>query len=149
MQKVGGAVISEQHLADDGKQVLNEEFLANDERQVIIDQFLDYVYERLELKGDEKPVVEMLYDDDKYTQEYRSFASYHPGTYDIKIVAKNRNLADILRSLAHEVVHHKQNLLGVLHEKSGETGSKHENQANALAGSLMRDYGKINPKIYE
>jgi hypothetical protein len=58
-------------------------------------------------------------------------------------------LADIFRTLCHELVHHKQNELGQLHSKAGETGSGIENQANAFAGMIMRDYGKTNDLIYE
>ncbi len=32
---------------------------------------------------------------------------------------------------------------------SGETGSEIENEANALAGILMRDYGKLNLSVYD
>jgi hypothetical protein len=32
---------------------------------------------------------------------------------------------------------------------SGETGSVIENEANAKAGVLLRDFGKINDSIYE
>ena len=32
---------------------------------------------------------------------------------------------------------------------SGETGSDTENQANSIAGICLRNYGKIEPLIYE
>jgi hypothetical protein len=32
---------------------------------------------------------------------------------------------------------------------SGDTGSEIENEANALAGVLLRDYGKENIQIYD
>jgi Zn-dependent peptidase ImmA (M78 family) len=67
----------------------------------------------------------------------------------LEVVVHNRNLADILRTVAHELVHHKQNLAGMLNASSGQDGSKHENQANAIAGVLMRIYSKNNPHIYE
>ena len=79
----------------------------------------------------------------------KSFAGYNPNTKAIILVISNRNLADILRSLAHEMVHHLQNIENRLNNKSGETGSEEENEANSKAGVLMRNYGKINPKIFE
>jgi hypothetical protein len=57
-------------------------------------------------------------------------------------------MVDVLRTLAHELVHAKQNELQLLTPDSGETGHDHENDANAIAGILMRDYGKQNPDIY-
>jgi hypothetical protein len=52
--------------------------------------------------------------------------------------------------LAHELVHHKQNLEGRLKDavKDGEDGSPIENEANAKAGEIVRRYGKLNPSIY-
>jgi len=58
--------------------------------------------------------------------------------------------ADILRTLAHEMVHRKQDELGLVRnpEKDGADGSPIENQAHAVAGILMREYGRINKQIY-
>lgn len=76
-------------------------------------------------------------------------ASYNPGNDHIWIYAKNRNmLADPLRSLAHEIRHFKQKLDGVLHEKSGEDGSEHENEANSFSGLMIRKFGKKHRDIY-
>ena len=58
-------------------------------------------------------------------------------------------MADVLRTLAHELVHHKQNELGKLNNDSGKTGSDVENEANVKAGILMRDFGKEREEIYE
>ena len=38
---------------------------------------------------------------------------------------------------------------GKLNNNSGETGSDEENEANSLAGVIMREYGRNNPKIYK
>ena len=65
------------------------------------------------------------------------------------VYVKNRNMADILRTLAHELVHRKQDEDGRIDYESGETGSDIENEANAQAGVLLRDYGKIDNGIYE
>lgn len=70
--------------------------------------------------------------------------SYDPNTGQIKILTKDRALVDVLRSLAHELVHMHQDINGMLTPTSGETGSPHENQANSLAGVLMRLYTKDN-----
>jgi hypothetical protein len=58
-------------------------------------------------------------------------------------------MADILRTLAHELVHRKQDEDGRLDITSGETGSEIENEANAQAGILLRNFGKTNKHIYE
>ena len=58
-------------------------------------------------------------------------------------------MADVLRTLAHELVHHKQNEMGKLKIDSGKAGSDIENEANAKAGILMRDFGKEREEIFE
>lgn len=36
-----------------------------------------------------------------------------------------------------------------LYDLAGETGTEVENDANALAGILMRDYGRLNLDVYQ
>ena len=59
-------------------------------------------------------------------------------------------MVDIMRSLAHEMVHHQQNERGDLghNENEGDDGSTLENEANAKAGEIIRIFGKQNPEIY-
>jgi hypothetical protein len=68
-----------------------------------------------------------------------------PSEQKIITVVHNRNMADILRTLAHEMVHHMQNLDKRLTPKSGEDGSPDENEANSLAGVIMREFGREQP----
>jgi len=58
-------------------------------------------------------------------------------------------MADILRTLAHELVHRKQNELDPLGKEDGKTGSPVENEANAAAGVLLRKFGEYRPEIFE
>jgi hypothetical protein len=54
-----------------------------------------------------------------------------------------------MRSVCHEIVHCKQNESGTLEVNSGETGSNIENQANTIAGIIMRHYGQLKPEIFK
>jgi predicted ABC-type ATPase len=59
---------------------------------------------------------------------------------------------DIFRTVAHELVHHKQNEDGRLGHnvaEEGATGSDIENEANAVAGKIMRWYGKAFPQSFQ
>jgi len=78
-------------------------------------------------------------------------ASYDINDNEVKVLGKNRSLPDIIRSVAHELVQHKQNERGELtgREEEGVDGSPWEDQANALAGELVRKYGRENPEIYD
>jgi hypothetical protein len=104
---------------------------------------MSYACQELQIKN--PPTFEVRYE---FGEEQPSFGAYVPSKHHIFINPSNRNMVDILRTLAHELVHAKQNELGLLTPESGETGSEHENDANSIAGILMRDYGKQNPNIY-
>lgn len=64
----------------------------------------------------------------------------------IQVVSKNRHPVDVMRTLAHELVHWKQRTMG--QEMDGETGSETENQANAIAGAIMRNFGEMYPEYF-
>ena len=64
----------------------------------------------------------------------------------IYIVSNDRHPKDVLRTLAHELVHYKQDLQDQLDTESGITGSEEENEANATAGVIMRNYSEQNPE---
>lgn len=65
------------------------------------------------------------------------------------IRVKDRHPVDLLRSISHEMVHHKQNEYGILHAHSGDDASPEEGQANRIAGIVIRKFGKMYPEIYE
>jgi hypothetical protein len=79
-----------------------------------------------------------------------SLGHYDPKLNKVVVVVKGRLLADILRTIAHELVHVKQMQNGQITNPAvdGVTGSPIENEANALAGVLMRNYSKIDKKIF-
>ena len=116
------------------KQDTNTEILRN---------FIDFVAKKLKLK--EIPKINAVPASPE-THDQPSLGAYNPETKEIDVCFDNRLMADILRTIAHEMVHKKQEEIGV--PISGETGSPSENQANSVAGILMRQYGKINKKIF-
>jgi Zn-dependent peptidase ImmA (M78 family) len=126
---------------------LNEEMLPVKNREVVIDEFVNYVDEKLDF-GNDKPDVVVSYDENE-AKGMTSFGKYTPSDGQIRVVAAKRNLADILRTLAHELVHYKQNQNGILEPHSGDDGTEQENEANSIAGVLMREFGKKNPIIFE
>ena len=126
---------------------LNEQILPKEKKNEVIKEFIAFADKKLGL-GDDMPEVKVSYDD-KEAETMKSFGKYTPETNELRVVAINRNLADILRTLAHELIHHKQFKEGKLKQDSNNTGSEHENEANALAGVFMREFGKDNPIIFE
>jgi len=112
-----------------------------------IGEFIKYAIKNLGIQNPPRN-LSLSYDNAK-AKEMKSFGYFDPNDNKIWVYVKNRNMADILRTLAHELVHRKQNEDGRLDITSGETGSPIENEANAVAGILLRDFGKINNSIYE
>jgi hypothetical protein len=125
------------------KSFLNESWDNN--KAHTINHFTDYATNYLSI---DRPSIKLI-TDPQYTQQYHSFGGYMPSNNNISVVVHNRNMADILRTLAHELVHHMQNLDDRLEDNSGEDGSPEENEANSLAAVIMRQYGRDNTNIYE
>ncbi len=126
---------------------LDEAALAKEMKESIIDEFINNANSFLEM-GDEGPNVTISYDPTE-AAEMASFGLYTPDSGDIRVVATNRNLADVLRTLAHEMVHFKQHKDGRLNADSNGDGSEIENEANAQAAIIMRMFGRENPIIFE
>lgn len=112
----------------------------------LIKDFIRHCKEELSIQS--LPAIRLI-NDGKWVEERRSFGEYSPSEEAVTVYVGNRNTADVFRSLAHELVHHRQHELGMIQQNSGETGSDIENEAHAFAGIIMRDYGKMNPSIYE
>lgn len=77
----------------------------------------------------------------------QTFGGYNPSEKSIKVITKNRHPMDIFRTVAHELIHHKQNLEGRIKDvqQEGSDGSPIENEANSFAGVLMRRWAALNP----
>ena len=104
----------------------------------IVKKFLPFVQRHLDLS--DLPEIELL---DQPLEG--TFGRYGDG--QIRVMAHGRHPIDVLRTLAHELVHYKQDSEGRIHDDSGETGSDEENEANAVAGVIMRDFDQANPEL--
>ena len=107
-----------------------------------IKSFLPFAKEELQIN--QLPTIKVV--DRIPGTDGTTFGCYKQEDSCIYIISKGRHPKDVLRTLAHELVHYKQDLQEVLHDKSGMTGSKEENEANARAGVIMRNYSEENPE---
>jgi hypothetical protein len=113
----------------------------------LLKQFIGFAIKEL---GIQKPPTSLtLSRDNNMAKSMHSFGSFNPNNDKIWLYVKNRNMADLLRTLAHELVHRKQAEDGRIDMNSGNTGSEIENEANAQAGVLLRKFGKQNEEIYQ
>lgn len=123
---------------------LNEE-VSHKELAPMLDSFVSFASDKLGIKS--LPKVRFKTDEDGYN----SFAAYSPSENELSVHTKNRHPMDVFRSVAHELVHHKQNEEGRIGKniaKEGDTGSDIENEANAEAGKIMRWFAKANPDYF-
>jgi hypothetical protein len=79
-------------------------------------------------------------------EDQPTFGRYVNEENTLYVALMNRHPNDILRTVAHELCHHKQNVEHELNPRSGETGSPEENQANQMAGIIMRHFNKKYPE---
>jgi hypothetical protein len=121
----------------DGVSPDTDETLTEDNNENIVQEFIASTAERLGIEN--MPEIELHRDAD-WSKNEQSFGMYEPGTHTLHVNMANRHLMDILRTTAHELTHCRQHELSPLPDNAGDTGSKWENQANATAGVIMRDY---------
>lgn len=84
-------------------------------------------------------------------EEIKTTAGYKRGR-EVIVYTKGRHIVDICRSLAHELKHHKQweDKLFDDTEKVQDVGGNFEDEANAIAGVLIKQFAYDgNMKIYE
>lgn len=112
-------------------------------RHHILTDFLRFAMKHLKLK--KLPIIHFVRD----IPDHDSFGLFEPETGEITVQVTGRHPMDVMRTLAHELTHYSQHLNQLLNPQSGQTGSEHENNANARAGVLMRAFGKRYPAYFD
>ena len=116
-----------------------------DDAEQTVRDFIEHAADRL---GIERIPEIKLHSDLEWSQREHSFGRYTPNTHTLEVSLANRHVMDILRTVAHELVHCRQHELSPLPDEAGETGSRWENEAHAKAGELMRDYADAHPNKF-
>lgn len=102
----------------------------------VLQDFIPFCKQYLGLH--ETPPIETISGD-----EARAMGAF--GCWDgerIKLNVEGRHPIDVMRTLAHELVHHAKG------HTNGEDGSDDENEANAEAGVIMRKFAKLHPEHF-
>lgn len=105
-----------------------------------VNDFLKFAKEYLKLSSTPKIIV---IDDPKFSAISKTFGCYELDSDTIKVQVAQRHPMDVYRTLAHELVHYKQKCDGK--EMNGNDGSEIENEANAVAAVLLRQYSQRIP----
>jgi len=118
----------------------------NDDNKKKLNEFVKFVKNELKLKDVPTISIQNNRDGLKTTANY----DYTKENKIIKVCSKNRAVVDVMRSLAHELVHHKQWEDGRLNgPKPPDIGGEIEDEANAKAGQFIKMYAKIDETIYD
>jgi hypothetical protein len=119
----------------------------NDILTQLINQFMPFAQERIGFN--EPPKLFLKQDEENASNPLGKTAFYNPSEKSITLYITGRHPKDILRSLGHELVHHKQNCDGKF-EDSGDMGKGYaqknphlrqmETEANGIGSMCLRDF---------
>jgi hypothetical protein len=137
---------SQPYSTSDGVAASTKQFLEDSTDNNIVQDFIQHVTTELGID----PVPEIhLHTDPSWSEQNQSFGRYDPESHTLNVSMPNRHVMDVLRTVAHELVHCSQNQQhGQLPDDAGETGSRWENDANARAGVIMRDWANSHPEHF-
>jgi antirestriction protein ArdC len=120
------------------RQIISEEVKR---AEPIVQHFAKFCAEKLKL--DHLPEIEVVHDPNFSTQ-HATFGAYYPGRDMFQVSVAGRHIMDVLRTVAHELVHHKQHEMN-----STPDTAKKEYEANLYGSMLIRIFGKHNPEYFQ
>jgi Zn-dependent peptidase ImmA (M78 family) len=119
-------------------------FLSKKQKEILRD-FVKFVKNELKIESMPRILILNGRGDLKTTANY----DYRKPEKIMKINGRNRATVDIMRSIAHELTHHKQYEQGRLNVRPPDIGGEIEDEANAKAGQFIKMFAKKQPEIYE
>jgi len=108
-------------------------------REVLKD-FISFVADKLHL--DELPTLKIA--SPGFSTSNKTFGIYFPDRASFTVEVHGRNIVDVLRTVAHELVHHRQMEVGSTKERT-----ELEIEATAAAGMLVKLYCEKHPDLYK
>ena len=143
--RVGGMWLPGYEYKTTAPEIANE---SQDRGQVrdTIKQFARSCFRQYGLKN--PPKIRIQHNPD-WSERTGTFGRFDPDTNTIELAVTGRHMLDILRTLAHELTHAKQNEQGEMPDDAGRTGSPYEDDANAQAGRMMRHWAEQHPDQFK
>lgn len=108
------------------------------ETLALLVKFLKYAISELKLQ-DVEIKIRLL---GKSPNEPITTGCYSPQNKTISTIADGRNLIDYCRTIAHELTHMKQDVDGRIQGLQQEIGGQIEDEANYMAGRLVKHFIK-------
>ena len=109
----------------------------------IVSEFIPFAKKHLKLKS--TPKINFV-KDSKFASKVGAFGQINRSN-NITIDVLDRHPMDVLRTLAHELVHLHQHENGI--NGSGHAGSDTENKSNMIAGAMLRKFGEKHSELFE
>ena len=141
----GTAYAGQDHPAGTESEQVDESLDTNHLKK-ILHRFYHSCVDKLQLENPPKLRLETTSD---WSQENGSFGQYDADTNTLILATAGRHVLDILRTMAHEMTHRQQDETNPLPIDAGATGSPWEDQANAMAGRIMRDWAEEQPEMFD
>lgn len=117
------------------------EGISKEHFEKIVHNFLPFVKKELHIQ--QLPKIHFV-DDPKFAKKISAFGQIKDNRIVIDI--QGRQTMDILRTVAHELTHYRQHIKGV--NGSGHAGAPTENEANKLAGTIVRKFGEKHSNLF-
>ena len=117
----------------------------------LVGKLLKYIMGRLNIKNPPRKLI-LKDNQENANKDWGWTGNYNPETTDITLFITNRHHVDILRSFAHEMIHHLQNEKGQLSKPAKPEDQyaqkdshlrKMEKQAFLLGNMIFRDFQDI------
>jgi hypothetical protein len=127
------------------KRQLGEAETSTVNEEEAIKKFIDWSIKKINL---DQPYPKIQLSRDTEAAQKGHHTGVHTGD-EIWVYIGNRNLIDIFRTIFHELVHHKQDQMGMIQPGDSYPGSPIEAMADMLAGKYIKIYGKQHPEIFQ
>ena len=138
---------SEDHESFDSTVKTNEDII--NEPKDIKEVLKPFVSSCIKYLGIESPPRVIIKRDPEWTHRNGTFGKFDPDAHSVTLAVAGRHTLDILRTLAHELTHARQSEQATMPVDAGETGSPYEDEANAMAGRIMRHWVDEYPEFFK
>mgnify|MGYP001280198794 CR=1 FL=1 len=91
----------------------------NEQMRTLLSHFYGYAKEKLGFDKDAS--IQFVADENNSKNPLGMTANYNPDSMQVTVYTTNRHPKDVLRSVAHELVHHKQNCQGKMNDTGPTT----------------------------
>jgi len=131
--------------SSDEDEQMNEGVETPEDEQKVLD-FIDWSIKTLHIQ---QPHPKFNFSRDTTAAQKDHRTGLHTSDGSITIYIENRNLVDIFRTIFHELVHHRQDQLGMIKDGDSYPGSPIEAMADMMAGKYIKIYGKQHTDIFQ